>query len=587
MQTLLVSTCLFALLGVKYCVSLYLQKHNILDDCIRKITYENLKYDTTEYMSENEELLKYVPHSDGLTKIAVKSGNKFIVLQSTKCSTNYAMLVETLDKLTFFEELNRKSRYIIICNSTANVSDIRRTFTKWFNVGVMDVIIVSKGEQAANVFYWNPYSTDSKCGQVVVLEKVTCTNLNSNNFTIIKNQPRTNLNNCHLSIVQIDGPPFVMFPEDHNSYGIFHYFFNTIETLSGIRVHYDRKASLEEEYYCSGTYDNLITYLDDGKADVGIGKLFINTTVAPVEFGPAFYSDELLFLSRRRRKLQSHKKLTDIFTSSCWVLFFITFATISALVTVMQKRKSTDYIRINLELYRTVLGMANTLNFNGISLRIVFIFYSLYCINLDAIYIGRLSSALTTPDLEDEIDHIDVLIKLGIPITIPYITDLLGQISYYASMNVSLSKGLSVSNRTEYELLRRVALTQENGTVVFGSLVETFPYESSLVDYFHWRFLLTLFPVYYLRKSNPLNDVINFWSQEMIEKGFIKKWWVDIVRRQNKSVIDLEESSTRNVVLTVKHLEHMFFLLLLGWSAAFAVFLIEIIVKKYFGKLYR
>lgn len=583
MRRTITCTCFIALFCFNHCSLFDIIERQNNENCVSKIISENLKDSDTVYIAETQNSLNIYSlfNSSHSRNIIVLKNNEKRNIQKKPGYHNYVILLRTLDVtipiFALFEELDKQSRYIIIVSSSSTkLQDVQKTFLGLFNFGIVNVLIFMEDE--LQVYSWDPYSSESKCGQEVNLVKTSCTNQ-----AALKTKPRTNLDECHLNIVQIENPPFVIRSEDDSELGIFQYLLNTVEDVSGIRMRYNKSRAFEKEYRTNGTYYGLINYLHNEKADAGIGKLFINDSkTVPLDLGPAFYKDDLVFVTRHRRKLQTYTKLLNIFTSTFWIVFFIAFAIVSTAIILIGRKlnEPVDCVKLNFEMYRTVVGTASVLNFNRHSLRVLFFFYCLYCINLDAFYIARLSSTLTTPNEEGDIDHVNALIKLHIKIIISWDVERLTFTTYYANMTEAQRRGLFLSNHSDYELLKHVALIQENGTVAFISSLETYVNEASLTERFEWDFNTTLYPVYFLRKTNALNDVINFWSKELIEKGFIKKWWADIVcMYQKKSKYPSKSKSTRNVVLTVAHCQQTFYLLLFGLSVASVVFILENIVN--------
>ncbi|VEN58395.1 unnamed protein product [Callosobruchus maculatus] len=85
-----------------------------------------------------------------------------------------------------------------------------------------------------------------------------------------------------------------------------------------------------------------------------------------------------------------------------------------------------------------------------------------------------------------------------------------------------------------------------------------------------------LFCTFFVSKSTPLGYSLQYWSQEIFEKGFIVKWRNDLTSRINGSVAHDGEKPT---ALTMKDYDVLALLLGIGYTAGLIVLIFEIIVS--------
>lgn len=77
---------------------------------------------------------------------------------------------------------------------------------------------------------------------------------------------------------------------------------------------------------------------------------------------------------------------------------------------------------------------------------------------------------------------------------------------------------------------------------------------------------------YYLSKITPFKASLLYWNNEIFEKGFIQKWASDVIPRKNYSMIQ-EES---DLILRMDNFKPVFIIMILGYSLAIVVFLLEL-----------
>lgn len=385
-----------------------------------------------------------------------------------------------------------------------------------------------------------------------------------------------------IKVAWIAIPPFVINTTLSKNPGIYVSLFNTINEITGIKVIYDEKTDFTEEFLTNGTYHQLTRYVQNGSADVGIGRLYMNSSHTTV--GRCYFSDEIVFLARRQRKLPFYRYLLKIFKPTLWCLILFAFAS-TCLVAIITTQ--TNPYKIPLELFRMLLGTGGDLPLKTTTIKLLILFYSLYCLTMDSIYLSKLSSELAIPAREKRISHVDVLVEYHVKVYVPQIADKISLIAYYTSINTTWKRGGHPINTTEYHLLRNIAQHQENSTLAFMSTLRTFPSERAATTIFRWKIYWPLFVTYYLRENNPVNRVVNFWAEEAWEKGFVQKWWDDIARSNvNRSlykVADDGADTQETDALKIAHFEEILCVLVGGWVIGILFFLLELSVKCYGG----
>lgn len=123
----------------------------------------------------------------------------------------------------------------------------------------------------------------------------------------------------------------------------------------------------------------------------------------------------------------------------------------------------------------------------------------------------------------------------------------------------------------------QVARTQTNGTGVFLSTLWSNPTEKELV---HFRnvndFFLMLRVTYYISKISPFKASLQYWTNEIFEKGFLQKWASDVIPNKNYSMLKDVDTA---ITLKLAHFEVTFNILLIGYMFALICLLWEIFYK--------
>lgn len=131
----------------------------------------------------------------------------------------------------------------------------------------------------------------------------------------------------------------------------------------------------------------------------------------------------------------------------------------------------------------------------------------------------------------------------------------------------------------------QIAYTQQNMTFTPFSTMVSHPYEASLVDYFHpYTAYVTLFVTFYIRNDFHLKDSLQYWSHEVLEKGFISKWLYDIIEG-NRNGSHVEKEKGEAIALKVQHFEEIFELLFFGYALGGAALILEFLYKWVDGRL--
>lgn len=537
---------------------------------------------TSKILFETDRCLS-LEYSSACEHIVILSESKELLQSCLKFNVEHTMMISLWG--SFGERSGFSSSYILLMDACRSSKSLHRVIDQ-IGGSYKTCIIICKhneGEDGVKDIFNSHGITVVK---IVVNNKNETVAYSRTTVSNLKVEVKKNSLNAltTIKVAWITIPPFVINTTSPKNPGIYVSLFNTISDITGINVVYDKNFT--EEFINNGTYHQLTHYLQNGSADVGIGRLYMNSSHTAL--GPCYFSDQIVFLARRQRKFPFYRYLLKIFKPSLWFLIVFAFVIICAVCVIINQLFGKNQVRfydMAMELFRMYLGTGGQLFLKTFSMKVLIIFYSLYCLNMDSIYLSKLSSELSIPAREKKISHVDILVEYHVHIYAPQVADKLSLLVYYTSINSTWNRGGHAVNATEFELLRHIALYQDNSTLAFISTLKTFPSETAATTTFYWTIYWPLFVTYYLRPNNPLNRVINFWAEEALEKGFIQKWWYDISQSNvNRSLYKVAaDDSTLQVTdaLKIAHFEEILYVLFAGWGAGILFFLLEISVKFY------
>lgn len=502
-----------------------------------------------------------------------KYGNTVYILLKRSCQSKpFGEMFQKID--------DQNGKYLVICKNYTE-KDLKEIFTIGFSNAVTNLNIIAKSSNDTVSYTWNPYQSSSKCGKTASITARKLDSFRQEKLNIYKQ--KTGLQDCSLQIVWIEIPPFVINLSHPTRPGVEVSLLNIIHKLTNIDMHYINKSEFTHEVLNNGTYHKLIQYIEKGNADVGIGRLFINhSSHVPLELGFPIYGDEMVFLARKPRTFATYRNIVATFTYPLWFFIIIVFILISCVFLISAKcfKENQRTLYIVLELFRMCLGTSGNLLFKSRTTKFLLIFYSLYCLNMDVVYLSKLSSKLAIPARENVIDDIELFVQYGVHLRVPWIANRFGLLLWHTAQNASWRKKDQVANDTEYELLRSIALYQQNATIAFTSTMSTYPSLTARTVLFRWSIYFPLLVTQFLRPKNPLNEIINYWTREIFEKGFVVKWLHDISYSNVNRSLTTEEPSTV-VTLKLAHFEELFYILVGGWLISFLIFILEMYVYSF------
>ncbi|CAH2013285.1 unnamed protein product [Acanthoscelides obtectus] len=365
-----------------------------------------------------------------------------------------------------------------------------------------------------------------------------------------------------------------------------------IRTYSQVRkvtLNYMNSEVYQDEFVNNGTVHKLRRHLLENKIQIAIGHLFMNRTdVNPFYYGPVIFKDYIEFAWRKFLRLGSFQKMTLVFDKVVWICFGVTFliVVIAYLFTSLIVKEQVGFAVILTDLFGVSVGTGLYRIPHSTPLKIIALVYLIFCFIIDSAYLGKLSSILTKP-VSDKQENIWLSgVRCNISHYVGRETNLYYLLASTGRMIPQFTKkyGTGYINETQRFLLERVCIksqknvtlarTQQNSTLIFHSLVKAMPTEASMVDHGIFEALkVSLFCTYFIGNYTALKDSLQFWSQQIVEMGFVVKWMRDITGLRKMTEHDVE---SKIEPLELEHFEIVFKALLLGYIVATIQLIAEI-----------
>lgn len=262
---------------------------------------------------------------------------------------------------------------------------------------------------------------------------------------------------CRIRVAWIKSSPFVIDTKRKNNPGMMISILRTYEEKTKAKVILQKDNRVyQDELLNHGTFSKLQDHLFKGEHDVGIGPLFINFTENfTFSYGPVFFKD-YYYITIKKVRIPSYQKLIVALNASVWRSFLVIFLlVVSSYVasSAMVEPSRIGFVTAIFDVMRVTLNYSIPNLPRSISLRLLFVFYSIFSITIDTAYLGTLSSVLTDVPYEEASQPIDIL-KWGFHVN--FMADRLIKLQMAMERQFPNVKVL-VTNETDEDILKEVS----------------------------------------------------------------------------------------------------------------------------------
>jgi ABC-type amino acid transport substrate-binding protein len=513
---------------------------------------------------------------------------------------------ELIRSLRRLAALNSRARFLILIQEEMN---LHAAVHELRDLNVVNAVLLVSNCNSSSVraYTWFPYFPPGECSKEnfkpIFLDECFI----GNSATFVKNVPffpqkfRHNLHGCPIIGSTFPWPPFIMKSlakeqTDKVSYteGLEIKLFSTIAHNLNATLQFlpppanDSKWGLRTPY---GSWTGLVGEVFYKRADVAFAsmtateerKQYLDTTVT-------YWSNSVVWIVPRPKFISGWRSLLGIFNPTMWAVVVLAYLLVSVSLcslthTILRMKEPALYRNPGscmMVTWAVSLEMGAHRVPHGIVMRLVFICWVIYCLQISTAYKSSLISSLTNPHLEPAILNMKQLInsRLKFEYTV-------GLSEYFddpadASMREIRDSLRFCKNVTL--CLNSLALAAETALVSDKSYVE-YLVPRLYIDR-NGRPLLQILPqdvlsyhiVMILPKGHILLERFNELISRIVENGLTVKWQKDILSAGTNGRTPQEVASERR--LSMSHLQSLFVFLLIGEVLALFTLIAEVITCK-------
>jgi hypothetical protein len=535
--------------------------------------------------------------SSGYQSTKYKDSN--YIITTCACNVPKQVLEHTerqLQTLQARSSWNPRGKFIVLV--TQNYGAFSKVLAKrmlqlLWNFKVLNVIVaIPDCESALAVYTWFPYQSPELCTHVTeVVLNYWIFEGNGQfllNTSLYPQKIPQDLQGCKVSVSTLEIEPFVILSQNNSGVssvgGIEGRLFRG--AMKKLNLRYKLKLPGNEnwgEKLPNNTWTGMKGDLFNNVTELGFGGLLLDRELCELfECTRAYLKDRLVWHVPRAKQVAQWKGFYRVFDKGTWAVIIIVTITVALLLWHMGRTaKGTSYSALAKRLshvWASSLGIAVPEQTHALRPRLLLMFWMIYCLHMNAVYLSFLTSFLINPGFERQVRSVDELVKSNL------------DYGYHAgfdkyfndSSDEILMKILSRRKHCEGDgegCLRRMADRGDFAMLVSSMLVQ---YKTALkfmdhngntlFNHFEDSFL-DYDLVMYMSKGSHLLERIDSVIHRIVESGMLERWWEEMKNslRRKRALLTVEESSS----LSFSHLKSIFVFLLFGLATSLTVFIGE------------
>ncbi|PSN45722.1 Ionotropic receptor 208 [Blattella germanica] len=536
-----------------------------------------------------------------------------------------------LVKLVSDSRWNPRANYIVVLigNIKSNLHKYNVTqniFSEFWKHNIIQVVVLininlysrkyereDEDKIATNVFElytWYPYKFPGQCAQSydpILIDRWT-TNKSYANFTenrpIFSNKLTRYLNGCHLRISTFESEPVAMCPSGISEEGTLNYDDGLeIRVIKLIQRYTQQSIIYRAPPYHgkwgillpNGTWTGVLREIIDGSSDIAFGEVYYRCHLEEkIECTISYMYDETNWYVPCAQPIPKWKSLSRVFKISLWIGFITGYIIVSILIWGVVRasnkvakpgNESTTYINLTncfTNLWAVILGISATEDIpKKTTIRMVFLLWVMYSLAVNTVYQTFLTSYMIDPGLQHQISSEDELLEsnmdYGFVRTLPVlIPDLQAQRYSRKQLCADIEKCIRrMARKKDFAVLHSkystdysayVRYVDSNGNPLFCHLDETYSRQYVTMS---------------VKKGHLLLGIYNRVIKAVIEGGFYDQWWKELKYLATlRAAANLTVPPGDYIPLSVDHMQSAFYILILGFTVAFNIFIYEVLHKK-------
>lgn len=506
-------------------------------------------------------------------------------------------ILVVLDKIQNFRlllpsitpEKYRLSGNFLIILIDGKIDEIEEIFIAMWHKDIYNVYVVYEDENTEiPLITFLPFQNSSNCGDTTPLSITYYRNGKFDNQSILFPQKLRNLNQCPIRIATYIDPGCLMRKTFKNgSFELYGYRYEFMELLSKSLNYTNDIKILEGQMpwgvltYVNGSVNatGVFHELIENKSDIGFSEYFLKETrnkyfdnSYPIHVTP------IVFIIPPGRLLSPLEKLFQPFSYFVWIaLFIVNTIGMVIILLINYKYKTYKAFVFGVKVQNPLINMLiATLGSQQIHLpkrnfaRFLLMMYLLFCLILRNTYQGAIFKFLQSDGRHKEIQTIDEMLKQEFTFymyessfdLIQNNSEIMKRTKFYEKENFIVDNPLYGHEKiASLEALSDVHSANLNNRDQFVHKICNEP-------------LMTISLVLYFRKNFFLRTEIDSKIKALISSGLID-YWLGHSLNEFKSRENREPTK-----LNLQELAGPFNILLIGYTTAFLVFVIEIVVRR-------
>lgn len=477
--------------------------------------------------------------------------------------------------------------FLIVLNST---DDLNIAFDTFWENRIVNVFAFIQNMEELNIYTFLPYSS-KKCGvgEPFIIDTWKNNIFVTGNISQIQDKERIkNMNGCPVNVTFVDVKPFIIFEDECDCNGTKHAdgvegkMMTEVTKILNFNASYYLPRDGQIWGYIRPTPGGAVGEVFTKKSEFTIGMLGpVMERYENLDFSIPYTPMECVTFGvpkgmREKQKVWISFLLSE-FSKDIWAVLFC-----SVIITVVVfwvideiQNQFPNHIRLLFYVISIILGTPMRSPTTK-ALKILFLTWAWISFILMSAYQGSLSSKLTAPTSDKDIETFEQLLESKLILT------------GYPNMYTTLSVNKNDSNFEK--MLRRFVITNRTVENAIESMtskrdlayirhISTFLYYSYLHEDTQRAVnvlkdcLYVYYPTFMMKKYSPYTNQVNKIIDRLFRGGIIKHWTSHYLFR-------FPDKSNPVVKLTLAKLKGIFFFLLGGMLVSFLIFLIECCCNK-------
>lgn len=291
-----------------------------------------------------------------------------------------------------------------------------------------------------------------------------------------------------------------------------------------------------------------------------------------------FYYSDYGWAVALPEKIPNAEIITSIFQLTIWIGIFLIFILITIIIwlaraAVHKQSKLSDCILI---VYGITFNEHYKKSVKSTTIRVTTNAYTLFVIVLAAVFQGKLSSLLTTPVLQTQVNSVAEMADSNmVPVLYDFVYKQYENLNYPVLQKITdKAETIKINGHIRFQQISSGNIS----TPLYKTTLAYRPELRSKIKLIGTDFLLNMEALFDFRKDYPFLESFNAVIEDLHEFG--------IVRKIEKFVLNVknEENGISVTTLSFYHVEGSFYILAGGCTVGLVAFLCEIIIyycKKY------